>query len=320
MPTKTIYHTDKNSQVASWAPIVTVVGFLLILLGCATGSYTHGVETYAKPEDEPLNLTLYTPARAREEPVPCILLIHGGAWTFGSRHQMRWYGARLAELGYIAASVDYRKLPSYGYRESVADVKAAVRWLRSHEDQLGIDAGRIVAMGNSAGGHLALMLATTAGHPVLDDPTATSAAVCAAVSLYGAIDMTVYKDPPLLPGIDLLGREFLGRYVAEGLPGYDDPYVAASPMTHAGKSTPPVLLIQGGGDKLVPPRVAKEAYAKLRELKVPTRLHIFPGQPHAFDFIRPQLRPDVLALVVAFLSDYGCPPPAMAEGVPHGGL
>jgi acetyl esterase/lipase len=277
------------------------------------------VRSYAAPKGKPLQLTVYTPKQASGQPTPCLLLIHGGGWTFGTRHQMRWYGARFAEQGYVAVSVDYRKLPSHGFRDSVEDVKSAVRWLRANADMLGIDAKRIVAMGNSAGGHLAMMLATTVGHPVLDNPE-QPARIHAAVSLYGALDMTVYKDPPLFPGFDVVGQGLIERYVEEGLPGFTDPYVAASPLTHAGADTPPVLLIQGGGDKLVPPWVAHEAYADLYALKVPVRLHLFPGQPHAFDFLKPQLRPEVFSLILDFLHDNGCAPAPAGEAISHGGV
>ena len=92
---------------------------------------------------------------------PGVVLIHGGAWLFGTRYQLHWYGSRLARAGYVAASINYRMLPMYPFPYCIHDCKAAVRWLRLHADEYGIDPERIAAFGNSAGGHLAGLLATT---------------------------------------------------------------------------------------------------------------------------------------------------------------
>ncbi|MCX5757482.1 MAG: alpha/beta hydrolase, partial [Candidatus Hydrogenedentes bacterium] len=106
-------------------------------------------------------MTLATPAARGVAPRPAVLLIHGGCWLFGTRHQLHWYTRHFAEQGYVVAAIQYRMMPKYRLPDCVEDCKAAVRWLRLHAAEYNIDPDRIVALGNSAGGHLAAMLGVT---------------------------------------------------------------------------------------------------------------------------------------------------------------
>ncbi|MED5419776.1 MAG: alpha/beta hydrolase, partial [Verrucomicrobiota bacterium] len=115
---------------------------------------------FAEVEDVPLKLDLYLPVKETGKP-RLVVFFHGGSWRSGSKEscQVRW----LVRHGYAVASVGYRKSHSAPFPVILHDCKGAVRFLRANADKLGIVADKIAVAGASAGGHLALLLATTAG-------------------------------------------------------------------------------------------------------------------------------------------------------------
>jgi acetyl esterase/lipase len=153
-----------------------------------------GIE-YANHDGVALLGDLYAPAAPGT--YPALLLIHGGAWKSGSRSAFRYWGAFLAQHGYVAFSVDYR-LASPGrpmYPQNVHDVKAAVQYLRGNGAAIKVDPDRIAAMGHSAGGHLASLLALSGDSPKLTNPHAgdafhgVSTCLKVAVPVCGVFDM-----------------------------------------------------------------------------------------------------------------------------------
>ncbi|MEU6222884.1 alpha/beta hydrolase [Streptomyces sp. NPDC047042] len=205
----------------------------------------------------PLRLDLYVPDAERA--VPVVLYIHGGAWLGGSRKPLHhdfvdfptiWH--QLNRAGMAVASVSYRLASEAPFPTCLHDVKAAVRWLRAHGGQLGLDPGRIGAFGDSAGAHLALLAAQRTpaeleGHVGVTGVPSDLAAVAA---WYPPTDLSLFRRPPdldpqsaaALPETRLLG----GR--VEELP---DLARAASPVTWVHPDSPPVLLVHGTADSLV---------------------------------------------------------------------
>lgn len=263
---------------------------------------------YARPDGHARRMTLWLPDDQGEIKRPAVLLIHGGAWLFGSRRQLGWYGRRLAENGYVAASVSYRMMPRYPFPACLHDCKAAVRWLRLHAEELRIDPGRIAVLGNSAGGHLAAMLATTKPEDGLEgaENPGASSAVRAAIDFYGVADMSYYGSPKSWIRIGGLTRWFMRQFVGkEGSDGRN-PYAAASPVTYADQDTCPILFIHGTKDSLVPFDQSVTFRGQLRGLGVPTRL-IAVTHGHAFDFFHPRVRAHVFHEIQAFLDEYAGP-------------
>ena len=107
-----------------------------------------------------LKLDLVRPSDQSKK-LPCVVVLHGGAWREGNKSNVHPTAALLAESGFVAAAVQYRLCPEHRFPCQVQDVKCAVRFLRAHADELKIDAENIAAMGFSAGGHLSLMLGMT---------------------------------------------------------------------------------------------------------------------------------------------------------------
>ena len=202
---------------------------------------------------------------------PAVVAIHGGGWRGGTKNTYGREVARIAGRGYAVISVEY-VLSGPGrptWPENLDDVREAVRWVRRHAADYGIDPTRIAAMGSSAGGHLAALLGTTARD---DDPDARVQAV---VDLYGPSDLTgLFRSP----GAVMPLRLFLGRDPKE----VPDLYSAASPISHASPTSSPTLIIHGEADMLVPVAQSVAMVERLREQGVPARVIVVPRAGHAF--------------------------------------
>ena len=157
-----------------------------------------GIEYASIRGFRPLLLDLYLPAGAG--PWPAVVFIHGGGWGVGTRASVSpplddWSPSafeRIARAGLAVATVDYRLTGEAIFPAQLHDVKAAVRWLRSQADALGIDAERLVAWGASAGGHLAALVGLTGAEGVLEGDvgaTGPSSAVCGVIDWYGPADL-----------------------------------------------------------------------------------------------------------------------------------
>ena len=97
---------------------------------------------------------------------PAIVFLHGGCWMFGGPEQFFRQASYLARKhGFFAVSVDYRLSGEARFPAALQDAKCAVRWLRAHADEHGIDTERIAMAGGSAGGHLTAMAAVSASDP-----------------------------------------------------------------------------------------------------------------------------------------------------------
>jgi acetyl esterase/lipase len=201
---------------------------------------------------------------------PSVLIIHGGGWREGDRSQLRAYGLRLGRAGYVCVATKYHLTPEAPWPAQIEDVKAAIRWMRAKSGELGLDPDRIAVKGNSAGAHLALLAAGTAGLAEFEGEggnPGVSTAVAAAIAIYAPTDFSA--------GVGG-GRVLVGDAGEEAAR-------LASPVTHIDSSFPPTLLIHGNGDETVEPDQSMLMSRALDELQVPVELHMYAGQPHAFD-------------------------------------
>src|SRR5687768_17249118 len=140
---------------------------------------------FARPDGEPLECQLFLPRARTAAPRPGIVWVHGGGWRNKAMEgRVLWrQAAHLASLGYPGINITYRLTPTYQFPAQLEDVQAGVRWVRQHAAELGIDPDRIGTVGESAGGHLSALLATT------DSPEdGFSSRVQALVAIYGVFD------------------------------------------------------------------------------------------------------------------------------------
>jgi acetyl esterase/lipase len=228
---------------------------------------------------------LYLPQGA--DSYPAIVAVHGGGWQAGSRDIYRFMGPYLAGHGYAVFSVDYR-LTHDGqncYPAALNDVRAAVQWLRSHSSDLKIDPARIALMGDSAGAHLASMVALAGdalefakAYP--DDPYASvSTSVKAVIGVYGVYDLIAQW------GHDLVSRP--ADNITQNLMGFPPmqdrrAWYAASPMAHAtfAANSTAFLLVHGTNDDIVDPQQTEVFLTALKQSRFYVRRIVVQSAPH----------------------------------------
>ncbi len=215
-----------------------------------------------------LKCDVYTPPGGVVD-APGVLIIHGGGWSSGDRSQLRGYGLRLARAGYLCVASEYRLTPESPWPAQIHDVKAALRWMRANAAELGLNPDRIAVEGNSAGAHLALLIAGTPGVAQFEGDggnPGVGTQVSVAIGVYAPTDFMLMGGGSVLVGDQ-------GEAVAR----------AASPISYVDGGFPPTLLIHGNADETVAPEQSELMYRALLAAGVPVELHMYAGQPHAFD-------------------------------------
>ncbi|MBW6437220.1 alpha/beta hydrolase [Actinoplanes hulinensis] len=235
-----------------------------------------------------LTLDLYRPSGGG--PHPLLIWIHGGAWLLGNKGEapMLAHGRiteRLLENGYAVARVTYRLSAEAKMPAQLHDVKAAVRWLRHHAAALGLDQGRFGAWGESAGGHLASMLALTGDDPTLVGDVGilgVSDAIQSAIIWYGPgnlLSMAAQNHPRGTQDHDAADSPeslLIGGPVQQ-LPAAA---AAASPVSYVSAAAPPMLLVHGDEDRVVPAGQTRELYDRLHAAGAPVTLRLVTGADH----------------------------------------
>lgn len=231
---------------------------------------------YAEVDDKPLLLDLFVP-HDRFDPAPLVVWFHGGSWLFGTHHDCRvdW----LAERGYAVASIGYRSSLEAKWPAQLHDAKAAVRWLRAHADRYNLRIGRIAAAGMSSGGHIALMLGLTHGAEEGDVGSHfdQSSSVEAVVDYYGPTDLAWYDEESNLPN---LSTKPIPLLLGEAPRENPKRAKAASPIHWIRPGAPPVLLIQGENDFIVPPLQSERFHARYRDARLSSELVMVPHAGH----------------------------------------
>lgn len=206
---------------------------------------------------------------------PAVLLVHGGGWLDGDRSQLRGYGILLGRKGYVCVASEYRLSGESTWPAQIHDVKAAIRWMRANAAALGLDPNRLAVSGNSAGGHLALMAGATADNREFEGEGGSagqSTAVSAVIAFYPPVQLK-HPEQPLSQPVEAL----------MGAGASSEALDAASPITYSSATFPPTLLIHGAADDIVPVEASINMYRALSAAGVPAELHLYAGQPHAFD-------------------------------------
>jgi pectinesterase len=235
---------------------------------------------YARYGDRALEMDIFRPKEVWGE-LPAIVCIHGGGWRQGSKLNHRKVAQSLAGQGFVTASISYRLSGEAPFPAPIQDCKAAVRFLRASAKEYGIDPDKIAAIGHSAGGHLAALLATSAGLPELEGEGGNaefSSAIQAVVPMGGQTDFLSQRTRDI-SGAQNRGeiwRQFLGGPLEDK----PDTYRLASPLHHLDNADPPCWFITGENDD---PSTRGDAFRqRMAELGIPTGLSVIPDAPHPF--------------------------------------
>jgi pectinesterase len=247
------------------------------------GVVAHENLAYAERGSGVLALDVYRPADDRAR--PAILIVHGGGWITGDRIMERAFAKHLAALGWVAVPVSYRLGAPGRFPAPVQDLRAAVRWLRRHAAEQGIDPKRVAVAGGSAGGTLAAMLGAVNGDPSFDEAPATDG-VSGDVQAVIDIDGTVtFMDNALIAQSEGEPSPYW-EYVHGPYNANRETWVAASPLLHVSRASAPTLFINSSVERPIL-RGREEMAERLRLLGVESRLVRLPDTPHPFWLVHP---------------------------------
>lgn len=219
---------------------------------------------YKKAGNTALHLHVFNPPGHQvSQKTPAIVFFFGGGWVGGAPSQFYKQSAYLASRGLVALSAEYRTKNANGTTplECVKDGKSAIRWVRSHAAELGIDPNRIAAGGGSAGGHVAAATGTLKGFNEAGEDTQVS---CRPNAL-------VLFNPVFDNGPKGYGYDRVQEYWKE-----------ISPIDNIDANTPPTVVFLGTKDKLIPVDTGKRFESLMKQAGVRCDLHLYEDQPHGF--------------------------------------
>src|SRR5205807_5326192 len=219
---------------------------------------------------------------------PVLVAVHGGGWQVGTRKFYSNWGPYLAKHGYAVFAIEYRlmKPDVKTYPGAVYDTKAAVQYVRAKAGELGIDPERIGLIGDSAGAHLAALVALAGEEPAYsseyrnDAHAAISPKVKAVVGVYGVYDMLrQWEHDQLARPRDQITEKFLGAAPMLNRKVFFE----SSPLSYAtvDKNSTRFLLVHGTNDDIVDPETQSTAFlTALKQAQFVARTVVIPGAGH----------------------------------------
>ena len=245
--------------------ILSIVAALFAALSSARAAEGPQPLVYKQAGERALHLLIEKPEGWKSGAnLPCVVFFFGGGWVSGSPNQFKPQSEYLASRGLVGIRVEYRTIPKGDSGPPIVciqDAKSAMRYVRSHAAELGVDSAHIAAAGGSAGGHLAAATALLPGH---DDPQD---------------DLKVSPRPDAL---------ILFNPVADNGPGQwghqrvGDRYKEFSPAHNIDAKAPATIIFLGDQDKLVPVKTVRDFADAMAKNGVRCEAKIYPGAGHGF--------------------------------------
>lgn len=264
------------------APLKVVLVVVTLLTGTLCAEEVREFVYKTTPQAELKLYVHFPPGWAEGQRRAAIVFFFGGGFRRGSVRQFLPQAEYLARRGMVACRADYRVSSRHGVAADacVEDAKSAVRWIRSHARELGVDPDRIAAGGGSAGGHLAAAAATVPGFEARGE------------------DHSVSSKPNLL----VLFNPVLETGIARNRPELAKVWEKISPNRHLHRHVPPAIIFFGTRDRLLV--TARQYMAKARQLGLTAWLYVAQDQRHGF-FNRSPYREATLWLTDRFLQHHG---------------
>ena len=211
-----------------------------------------------------LALNVFNSVNQDDDSKPAIVFFFGGGWVNGNPKQFYEQARYFANKGFWVASAEYRIYSKHQTSpfESVADAKSAIRWIREHASDLGIDPNKIVAAGGSAGGHLAATTGIISGYEQTNEDLSISSKPNAMILLNPVIDTTENGY-----GVEKVGARHK---------------TTLSPVHHVHKGIAPTLVLHGTADTIVPFENVARFHKQMVEAGNRIRLVPYEGKKHGF--------------------------------------
>ena len=241
---------------------------------------------YATNGEREMLLDVYRPKS--DKPLPLVIWFYGGAWDWGNKDRSQPLIPMLSR-GYAIAGVTHTKSKEEIFPAVINDCRAAVSFLRLNAERFNLDSARFGAAGESSGGHLAALLATTSDteeflkHPVTKKASPAIQAVspwCGPTDFLKLNDVKAsqnYSNPRSAPS----------RLVGKPIKQAPEKCRQANPITYVTKADPPCFIVHGDRDFVVPLNQSELLHAALEEAGVPSTLHVVKGAGHGFSKITP---------------------------------
>jgi len=260
-----------------------LLGLLAWALAFPSEAREYGDLVYSRAGNRELCLDLEVPDSV-PAPFPLVVMVHGGSWNSGDRREFT--SPELVENGFAVATIDYRLAPEFCFPCNIQDVKAAVRFLRAHAGQYGLDPSRVGAWGSSAGGHLVSLLGLSGLSSGWDvgEHLDQSSQVQAVVDWFGPTHFQGLESAPQ-SSRDIVVRAFGSDSLAwrQGSPLF---------LVHAG--APPFLIMHGKADRLVPLEQSQVFHDSLTRAGVSSQLVVVESAGHGFRERQRELRQTVV--------------------------
>lgn len=277
--------------------IVRAVALLLVLLVVIVTALAGGLWWYFHPSFQRTDRIVYTQRRGVDLTLDLVrpsrpnglgvIVIVSGRWKSGPDGFRVWLTAPLLRRGYTILAVSHMSQPEATVMEIVDDMHRAVRFIRHHAGEYAIDPNRLGVVGGSAGGHLSLMLATRGGPGPADAPDPVdreSSAVQAVAVFFPVTDLLNLGQSTENPGDGGPPKSFVKAFgpQATDMAAWKQIGRDVSPIYHVTPALPPVLIIHGGADTLVPLEQSEWFVAKAREVGRTVKLVVRPGKQHGW--------------------------------------
>ena len=286
-----------------------IIGILLLLAGGSLVYFlysrgapiTQGEVDYQLTYKEGLALDLYEPTKDLYELRPVLVHFHGGAWIGGTKEAInndRFHGAinRLRANGFVVISPNYTLAESgkSPFPTCVEDALDVMKWVEEHAEEYKLDLQNVGLMGESEGAHLAMMAAYANGK---EFGISYSYPINYLVDVYGPVDLkALYTDSEIRKELEARIQNFpapikkgldLSQYLFGFDPQSDTTKAWAfagihSPISYVESSAPPLLMIHGDIDRVVPYRQSVQLQAKADSLGIVNEIHKLEGSDHAF--------------------------------------
>jgi pectinesterase len=220
-----------------------------------------------------------------------IIIIHGGGWRSGNRQQHYPMAQKLASLGYVCFTPEYRLSTEALFPAAIYDVKAAIRWVRINAAKYNVNPNQIVALGFSAGGEMAAFMGTTANMPLFEGVVTNSnsqSQVNAVVDIDGTLS---FVHPESGEGHD--SKNISAATYWFGYSKKENPklWEAASPLSYVSAQTPPTVFINSSVARM---HGGRDDYRKVLDAnEIYSEVHEFENSPHSFCLFEPWFSPTI---------------------------
>ena len=264
-------------------------------VACGMARLVDGI-AYSAVGGDKTTLTLLKPWEEAKR-YPLVVFVQGSGWTTPNRGYEIPQLSQLAQQGYVVATVCHRDATEGNpFPAFLQDVKTAIRFLRAHAEEYGIDPAHVCIYGTSSGGNTALLVGVTGDDPKFktDEYPDVSDAVNCVVSCFGPTDMTAFPKPE--------HPNDGANEIVSGLIGNGEPYTVMTAMSpyhyvKAGKPIPPCLLAHGTADDVVPYSQATRLAEKLDSCGIEVRLLTVTDGPHEDTFWSQPLVEDIYTFI-----------------------